>query len=252
MNNKQLDKNEVLNRRMQKVAKLQHTLKAKFNSKEKKRCQALSQYFEKGSVVFDVGGHFGYLTKEFAKLYGGGCSIHSFEPTSYNYDVLQRVCGKIKNAVLNNFALSDSKGTVDINIPVKKQGKIGPGLAHFGDETNRDYITESIDTITMDEYMTENDIQNLDFIKCDVEGAELLVYKGGLNTLKKYKPVVYTEIREQFTQRLGYSAKEIFNLFFDLGYKAYICNEAGIRSNEVKTYTDEAQDYLFIPDEKSY
>jgi len=246
MANRQLDNSKVLNTNKQKFAKFIHRLKATFRTKERKRCQALGGYFPESSVVFDVGGHFGYFSKEFAILHKGSCQIHAFEPTSYNYSILNKVCSTYKNIILNNFAFSDQNGHTTINIPVKEKGKIGPGLAHFGDEQNRDYISETIKTVTLDQYVTDRKLTRLDFIKCDVEGAELLVFKGSEESLSRFKPVVFAEIGEEFTRRMGYEPGELIDLFLKRGYRAHMLSEKLILSEELDHYV-RCSDYLFLP-----
>jgi len=247
MKNMQLDNAKILNSPKQKFAKFIHKLKAKVRSKERKRCQELGRYFPASSVVFDVGGHFGYFSKEFSILHDGSCQIHTFEPTSYNFSILEKVCSRYENISLNNFALSDQNGETIINIPVKEKGKIGPGLAHFGKEKTRDYISETIKTVTLDQYVADQDLQRLDFIKCDVEGAELLVFKGGEESLSRFKPIVFAEIGEEFTLRMGYEPGELIDLFLKQGYRAHMLSEKLILSDEVDSYV-RCSDYLFLPD----
>ena len=246
MNNRQLENTIVLNSAKQKFARWVHKFKARLRSKERKRCQALGKYFPASSVVLDVGGHFGYFSKEFARLHNGLCQIHTFEPTSYNFSILEEVCARFNNVTLNNFALSDCNGHTVINIPVKEKGKIGPGLAHFGDENNRDYISETIRTVTLDQYVSDQQLTRLDFIKCDVEGAELLVFKGGQESLARFKPIVFAEIGEEFTRRMGYEPGDLIDLFRNQGYRAYMLSETLVLSEEVDSYV-RCSDYLFLP-----
>ena len=46
----------------------------------------------------------------------------------------------------------------------------------------------SVESITIDEFVDENKINRLDFIKLDVEGSELEVLKGGERSIRKFKP----------------------------------------------------------------
>ena len=73
---------------------------------------------------------------------------------------------------------------------------------------------------TMDEFM-KNQRHGPDFIKCDVEGAELFVFKGGVNTLKKYKPIIFTEMLRKWSKKFGYHPNDIINLLSGLGYQCY-------------------------------
>ena len=54
---------------------------------------------------------------------------------------------------------------------------------------------------TLDEYCCSNNLSP-DFIKCDVEGAELLVFKGAKNTLINNKPIVFSEILRKWSKNL--------------------------------------------------
>ena len=51
----------------------------------------------------------------------------------------------------------------------------------------------SIDTVSLDHFVKNNNIGPVDFIKIDIEGAELDVFKGGSNTLKDVLAIV-TEV----------------------------------------------------------
>jgi FkbM family methyltransferase len=230
----------------QRLAKLQHYLKSRFKHKERPRVLLLSKYIPEGGVVFDVGAHFGYLAKEFCRIHDGSCKVYCFEPVEYTYSILSRVMSAYKNAVIENIALSDKEGTERISIPVKESGNLGIGLSHFGTETVRDYIIEPINTVTLDGYMQSHNIERLDFIKCDVEGAELLVFKGGTQSLDKFRPVIYTELNDTFTQRLGYRAQDFFSFLTSKGYRPHMLDANG-NAHGIESYTAEVEDYLFLP-----
>jgi len=238
-----LDRDRVYGSIGQKIAKVLHFVKARYRSKERKRVRCFENLIPRNGVVVDVGANMGYFAKEFAKIHGGSCFIYCFEPVSYNYSILERVVSQ-ENVVLEKLALSKEEGVIDIYIPVKKQGKIGPGLAHFGKEERRDYIVESVQMVTLDDYLDGHDITALDFIKCDVEGAELFVYQGGIESIRRYKPAIYSEINDDYTQRVGYRAQEIFDLLLGCGYEAFLVDGGGCELKSVKKYTA-AGDYLF-------
>ena len=48
--------------------------------------------------------------------------------------------------------------------------------------------------LTLDEFVKGKKTK-VDFIKCDVEGAELLVFTGGIKSIEKYKPIIFAEMR---------------------------------------------------------
>ncbi|MEQ1592264.1 MAG: FkbM family methyltransferase [Thiobacillaceae bacterium] len=230
----------------QRLAWLQHYLKVRFKHKERPTVLRLSKFIPAGGVVVDVGAHFGYLSKEFCRIHNGSCKVYCFEPVEYTYSILSRIMAAYPNAVIENIALSDKAGTERISIPVKESGNLGIGLSHFGAETLRDYIIEPINTVPLDDYVKRHNIERLDFIKCDVEGAEWLVFKGGSQSLDKFRPVIYTELKDAATQRLGYRAQEFFSFLIDKGYRAHTLDTQGV-AHRVESYTDEVEDYLFLP-----
>ena len=72
----------------------------------------------------------------------------------------------------------------------------------------------------LDAYMKEAG-HGVDFIKCDVEGAELFVFQGAAETLKKHQPVVFSEMLRKWSAKFNYHPNEIIKLFSGLGYCCY-------------------------------
>ena len=73
----------------------------------------------------------------------------------------------------------------------------------------------------MDTFVQENAIKSLDFIKCDTEGAEKMVFLGAQQVLKKLKPMIYTEMLRKHAERFGYHPNEIIDYFKDYDYDCY-------------------------------
>ena len=75
--------------------------------------------------------------------------------------------------------------------------------------------------VPLDTFIVEHEVK-VDFIKCDVEGAELFVFQGGLDTLKRCKPIVFTEMLRKFAAKFNYHPNEIIKLFFGIGYHCFV------------------------------
>ena len=75
-----------------------------------------------------------------------------------------------------------------------------------------------VDCTTIDEYVLEKSVQKIDFIKCDVEGAELMVLKGAKKTIANCKPKIILEVFDSWTQRFSYSPADIDHFLSELGY----------------------------------
>lgn len=244
----ELSRESVYSGWRQRLAWTAHFLKARFRRYQVEAVEQVIRYIPAGGVIFDVGAHFGYFAKEFCRIHAASCQVYCFEPVSYTHSILTRVVGKCPNVKIENFALSDRSGTVSISIPIKASGRLGIGLSHFGAEQARDFITENIATVRLDDYLQQHHLSRLDFIKCDVEGAELLVFRGAAAALDKYRPAVLCEVNEDYASRIGYKARDIFDFFALKNYRAHRPDEFE-NFVAVEAYQG-SSDYLFLPVEK--
>ena len=65
------------------------------------------------------------------------------------------------------------------------------------------------------------DQQRVDFIKIDVEGAELYALKGMHSFLEKYHPEILIEINEETFNAAGYTTTDVLDYLGSFGYKPY-------------------------------
>jgi FkbM family methyltransferase len=150
------------------------------------------KFVNKNSVVIECGCHIGVHTVKLASL----CKkLYAFEPMPNTHKVLAkniRLNG-IQNTILYQKGVADKPGMTKYAWSI--QGNPGgSGLANnpmgvpsWCPPMNEDVPVEltTIDSMDLDQ---------LDFMKIDVEGYEPLVIKGAINTIKKYKPVIIMEI----------------------------------------------------------
>lgn len=100
-------------------------------------------------------------------------------------------------------------------------------------------------TETLDSYISRIKVNKLDFIKCDVEGAELLCFKGGINTIKQYKPIICTEMLRKWAAKFNYHPNNIIVLLKDIGYSCFKLINA-TKIEEIFLITNETKDTNFI------
>ena len=127
-----------------------------------------------GDIFIDGGACDGYTADFFTDL---GCKVYSFEMDRKNYE-LAAALGKEKGFVVENLGLGSSAREEHY---ARVNGNIGG--THFdanGEETAK--------IITLDSYVTDHQLPSVDFIKLDVEGAELDILKGAAESIKKFKP----------------------------------------------------------------
>lgn len=161
----------------------------------------MSNYLDKDSVVFDIGGNIGYHATAFATL---AKEVHSFEPNNKNFALLEMNMEKFNNAYLYNCAISFQDGETYIS----------------------DYSLDSADNYGKCEIATEGqpcktfkiDSLNVpppDLIKIDVEGHELSVIVGAGNTIATHRPVIFYESMH------GTGFDTIYDFLTGLGYTIY-------------------------------
>ncbi len=218
---------EILNRPKQRIRWWINYFKARTKHIKRAQVANLSAYIPVGAVVCDIGANFGYVAKELCALHHGDITVYCFEPVPYTHSILERIMAPHKNARLVKQGLSNAAGITQIHIPVKPSGVLGFGISHMGAETNRDYIALDIPLTTLDAFASAENFTRLDFIKCDVEGAEMLVFQGGLETLKTFHPAIFCEVEDAYLARLGHTAQGLFDLLCGIGYHAYQMNELG-------------------------
>lgn len=233
---------------------LKTILRNSFQVKFEPEVYILDQLIPPGSICFDIGAAYGRYALAMSKAAGPSGLIYCFEPAEHNQLVLSAIQKfyRLQNVRIIKKALSDQEGTTMLAIPVKKNSKFLPALgystAHLATDSEAGYVGSSIPTTTIDRFVQKENLTRLDFIKCDVEGAELLVFKGGEETIARFKPVVLCEIYQTWLRRFKTAPDEI-QMFFDrFGYKVFRWREK--RLEEIKQATED-RNYVFIHPEFS-
>jgi len=147
--------------------------------------KVMQQVVRPGMVVFDIGANIGLQTSYLSSLVGPSGHVFAFEPNPMLGNLLKRTCQSLPNATFFPTALSDEKGTASFYIPMDHT------MAGFQDWTRLPTERSEVEMDRLDDL----NLPQPDFIKCDVEGAELKVFKGALRTLSG-QPTILFEINE--------------------------------------------------------
>ena len=155
-------------------------------------------------VFIDAGAHIGKYTVQLAKHVK---LVIAVEPHPFNYEYLQLNIRQnlLANVIAVNMALSSFEGKAPLYI--------GEKAGHHSLKRNQGggYIT--VDVTTLDALVAKLSLDRVDYIKIDVEGAEMDVLKGGTNVLCKFRPKLLIE-----TQSLD----ELKNYLSKFNYKVKI------------------------------
>lgn len=234
---------------------------------EKEDMNVVVSYLNKtgGRNVFDIGANAGlYSLNLYYELNGGEYTM--FEPLTTTFEKLK------KNLKLNNvdmalfhpvnMGISDKEGTFDFYMPgASEAASLEPVndefyLKNSDDEGN--YIGSSqmkkvrCKVTTLDEYVGTNKPANIDFIKIDVEGNEKFVLNGAYNTLKTYRPLVYSELLRKHCKRFGYHPNEVIAYMREFDYNCFTIHNGCI--TEIAEINDDTEEtnFFFATDEQRY
>ena len=168
-------------------------------------------------IVIDVGTNVGEITMNIASIIGKNGIVHSFEPFPINYNrfLTNLSLNSFQNIVPNKFGLSNEKGKF---IPlINDQKNLGMTSLATIEDANTENNT-IIDVITLDEYITIQNIKKVSVIKIDVEGFELKVLQGARNTIQKDKPKLFVELDNNNLIKFNNSSKDLVKYLESLNY----------------------------------
>lgn len=146
-------------------------------------------------ILFEVGAHRGSETIRFLNVLGE-CSIHAFEPDPENFSVLSKI--NLPPCVyLQNLAISDKSEEIDFwkasnsySGSIKKPHNV---IAAFPDISFAS--PQKISAISIDKYCQHNQIDKIDFIWADVQGAEKSLLQG-MAKMAARTNFIYTEFND--------------------------------------------------------
>jgi len=175
-----------------------------------------------GDIVFDIGANVGYYTILFSHLVGKTGEVHAFEPVPQTFEILSKQIDNQKiynNVYLNNNAVSDTNGIATMYMPGNDHRQASLKIHKLASwETAKNIEAYECKVIKLDEYMQSKPLKKLDFVKLDVEGAELLALKGFSQSIAKYLPNIYLEIFSGWTVNFQYKPIGIIDFLSNLGY----------------------------------
>jgi FkbM family methyltransferase len=189
-----------------------------FGAYEKEEMDMILNLIEKNSYFYDIGANIGWYSINIAKKMKN-VKVFAFEPIPKTFGYLEKntALNDIKNINLFNFGFSDEE-----NEFIFYYYPEGSGNASLVNLSGLDEVEEVLCKVKKLDNFVENG--PVDFIKCDVEGAELFVLKGGLETIKKFKPIIFVELLRKWAAKFGYHPQDVVLLLRNLGYSCYIIN----------------------------
>lgn len=202
--------------------------------------QSIISALKPGGTYIDVGGHVGGFAIPVAKAHPD-ITIHIFEPVPLTRSWLTKNLARNgladrltvwPNAVGAEPGVAVMTGVDGASNHLAEAGKAGPGSVEVEIKT--------LDDLLLDE------VERVDVIKCDVEGAEYLALRGAEKILRRDMPDLVLEIDRRFTPRFDYEARELFDYLTGLGYTWKWYAEDGLReATDIDQALSQTNNFLF-------
>jgi FkbM family methyltransferase len=147
-------------------------------AKQKRVIQAI----KKGDTVFDIGANAGIYTLLFSECVGKDGKVHAFEPLPDNLTYLQRHVGsnRLQNVSIHALAVASRSGKV----------RFAYTDSRYTSHIDADGDLE-VDTIALDDFLSEDGKTAPTVMKIDVEGGELGVLNGARQLLATVPPIIF-------------------------------------------------------------
>ena len=182
-----------------------------FGEYEKVLSRITSVLINPGDVCIDVGANFGWYTTLMALHCGNEGDVHAFEPVPASFLELRKnyaLSGSPANVFINELALGDREGTITISL------FDGEPTGHASIAAKRDSGAAPFECrmTTLDDYLVENGVGDVDFVKVDIEGAEMMFLYGSQRLFKQKEPPIFLmEMALEQTRHFGYLPNDLID-----------------------------------------
>jgi FkbM family methyltransferase len=209
----------------------------------------VDRFLRPGMTVLDLGAHHGLYTLLASKRVGRKGRVISFEPSPRERKALRLnlLINLRRNVEVRNMALGGQAGEENLFVVQGNQtgcNSLRPPIVSSGTSPVR------VRVVRLDDWLAERKIEGIDFIKIDVEGAELETLKGSVQLLERRpRPIILVEVQDIRTRPWGYRAKEIIEFLQERGFNWFRAMPDGAVADAEMEVTSPDGNFIAIPEE---
>lgn len=196
---------------------------------ERSERRFVENFLRPGMTVLDIGAHHGLYSLLASRKVGVRGRVLAFEPSARERNNLRRHLrlNRCKNVEVESVALGAESGWGQLFIV----DGIETGCNSLRPPDVSDPTVKVPTAIeTLDDCLGRRGICHADFVKIDVEGAELEVFQGATGLLKRQpRPIILAEVQDLRTAPWGYAAREIVEFLLPYGFRWFRLAEAGLQ-----------------------
>ncbi len=203
------------------------------------------KHYKKGTIILDIGAHFGLFSVFFQKIAHG--IVYAFEPTKTTNDILRQTvalnhCEDTVKVLA--MAVDEIQGTADFFLSEVVGGRANTLVKNS--KLSHAKQSYKVEVTSVDHFAGSRNLA-VDCMKIDAEGAELGVLKGADSTIKKFKPIILLSLHPEPIQSRGDSLKEIWDLIVNHGYTILLSDTGQKMDENSFCNTTELFDVHLIP-----
>jgi FkbM family methyltransferase len=206
-----------------------------------------------GSVCIDIGAAAGIYTQALSYLVGDKGQVHSVEPLPFAHPLWSRMLRAHAAPNVRRYvgALGLEPGKGVMSVPMGRYGLV-TGRSFLTGRNNglgsntefQGHVDVVVEVDTLDGLCDRAGMTRLDFIKIDVEGAELHVLEGGRQAVETFRPAILVEIEARHIDRYQHSTADIVDWLVKRDYTMHVWQNGWRRADIVSA---ETRNYLFRP-----
>lgn len=184
--------------------------------RERRERRLMTREVRPGMVAVDVGANLGFHTLTLAGCVGPSGRVHAVEPDPRNFGLLSRAVRKasLSQVRLHQVAAAERPGPATLYLAATNRGdhRLVPA------REPRQQVT--VTAVTLDQLLSEED--HVDFVKIDVQGAEVSVLRGLRNTLQRNSGLrILCELSPGLLRRAGADAETFFTPLREVGLRPH-------------------------------
>ncbi len=184
-----------------------------------------------GMVCMDIGANIGEMSLHLAKLVGPDGAVYAFEPVVPLFDRLKlNVERNGLDGIVRCFKLAVSNKSGYLPLRYADSSKENQGMASLVDDVPSVLnLCDETRTVTLDDFIREHELDRIDFIKADIQGAEVYMLEGGSTCFGNLCPDVLMEIAPSCLKKIGKTAHDLMAQVNSYGYDTFTIKKGRIK-----------------------
>jgi FkbM family methyltransferase len=179
--------------------------------------EALKRHLKEGGTFYDIGANIGFYSTLAARLVGPKGHVYAFEPFPKSAQIARKniAINGFTNATVVEAAVSSKPGTVWLSTEAALSSKAASS-GQF--KVLQEFTPEGIEVqaITIDEFIEVHQAKPPSLVMLDVEGAEIDVLHGMMQTIRHHRPIIMCEVHWLGVKFLDFYTEHLSPLHYSI------------------------------------